>query len=427
VPQSAQDVRVNNLVGRLDSTAEMQYRQRESGASLTFDSAAAPPPVIKHTRVEVITDFERFLTLRSQWSALLTGSGSNSVTLTWEWLSTWWRVFRQARSLRIVTVWEGGRLIGAAPLLRRDRLSWVCGMIPARRLELLASGEDTRHAICSDYIDWIAETGCESQVVTLILDTLRDGEFGDWDEMQLADVSMNSPNLAALQLACEARDLNFQVLAREPSPYIELPGSWDEYLGSITSSHRYRLRRAMRDFGTHGGSYRVAANHDDIAAMLPILISLHQARWRVKGEPGAFLSPRRRRFHELFIPLALDRGWLRLGVLALGEQPIGAIYNLRYAGRVYFYQSGIELQDSSTLRPGVLLHAHEIAAAIDAGCHEYDFLKRGESKYKDAWARASRELVLVRIARRGLRDRATNLVRAARSRVAAVKRRMLRV
>lgn len=276
--------------------------------------------------------------------------------------------------------------------------------------------------ICSDYIDWIAEAGRESQVVALMLDTLRRRKFRNWDEILLPDVSSQSPNLEALRLACQARNLDFEILASAPCPYINLPASWDEYLETLGSGHRYRVRRAMREFTAAGGSYRVAASEADIATMLPALISLHQARWQAKGEPGVFHSPLRRRFHELFMPLALEQGWLRLGILAIGERAIGAIYNLRYAGRVYFYQSGIELQGSNHLRPGVLLHADEIAAAIDAGYREYDFLKRGESQYKDAWARASRDLLPMRIAPRGIHGRASRLVRVARAAAAACKR-----
>lgn len=92
------------------------------------------------TRVEMVTDFEYFLALRPAWSELLARSGSNSLTLSWEWLSSWWRVFQAARSLRIALVWDGNRLIGAAPLLLREQLSWASGIVPTRRMELLASG-----------------------------------------------------------------------------------------------------------------------------------------------------------------------------------------------------------------------------------------------------------------------------------------------
>jgi CelD/BcsL family acetyltransferase involved in cellulose biosynthesis len=153
------------------------------------------------------------------------------------------------------------------------------------------------------------------------------------------------------------------------------------------------------------------------------LVELHQARWNARGLPGAFVSKPRNRFHELMLPLALQRGWLRLGVLNLPEGPIGAIYSFRYAGRVYFYQSGIAPQDSSHMRPGTLLHSYEIEAAIGAGCTEYDFLKQGGPDYKDDWANAAHDLVCMRIGRPGPHDQALRLAHFAAGRLRGMKRR----
>src|SRR5690606_11661385 len=84
----------------------------------------------------------------------------------------------------------------------------------------------------------------------------------------------------------------------------------------------------------------------------------------------------------------------------------GAVYNTMFRGHVGFYQSGIQPMDSSHLRPGLLLHAFEVEAAIARGDAEYDFLKRGHSDYKDSWTSRTRDLIRLRIGRPGLRDSA---------------------
>ncbi len=373
-------------------------------------------------QIEEVRDEARFFELRAEWNDMLARSASNSVTLTWEWLTTWWQVYKSSRKLRVVLVREKGRLVGAAPMLLRQGLRWTHGLVPTRRLELLASGEAIGHQICSDYINWIAETGREAEITTALLKHFCDSR--DWDEMILPDVPANSPAVQSLQAAARTNGLVCEELEREACPYIVLPGSWDDYLKSLGSSHRYRVRRALRDFEEAGGRYVVAETREEVERLMPILINLHQSRWTSKGEPGAFGSRWRLEFHQKLMPMALERGWLRLGVLFVGEEPIGAIYNLVYDGRVYFYQSGITPQESSTLRPGVLLHAHEIMAAVTGGTREYDFLKRGESQYKESWARESRDLVRLRIARHSMHDTATRLARRLRSRAGALKRRV---
>ncbi len=375
--------------------------------------------------VTVITDSRSFDVLEEEWSALLSSSRSNSVTLTWPWLRTWWRVYEADRNLRIVTVRDSGRLIGAAPLLaRRGRCSQY-GLLSFRRIELMASGEDRADQVCSDYIDWVAETGRERDVVAAVVDCLC-GELGrEWDEMWLADVSAESPNLGQLASEAERRGLRFETLKREPCAVCRLPGTWADFLEGLGSGLRYKIRRGLREFEKQGGSYDVVESADQLAEASDTLIRLHQQRWTAKGKPGAFHSEKRRRFHELFMPMALERGWLRLGVLRVHGEPIGAIYNFRYAGKVAFYQSGITIAENNHLRPGLLMHALEIRSAIEAGCTEYDFLKRGHSDYKDAWTTATRDLVLARLAKPGLRETALQTLRAAHEGLRSLKHRVV--
>lgn len=376
--------------------------------------------------IEVIEDPARFTAIREAWDALLKGSSSNSLTVTWEWLSTWWQVYGAGRSLRLIAVWYGETLIGAAPLLARDKSVLHFGVLPFKRWELLASGESAGDEICSDYLDWIAAGGREAEVVALILDHLVKNLGAEWQEILLPDISSNSTSLQQLQIACGNHGLMFEILKREQSPYIRLSETWDEYLASVSSSFRYKLRRGRRDFEQQGGRYRVAESVKDIEELFPILVDLHQARWIARGLPGAFASALRREFHSQLLPLALQRGWLRLGVLSLPTGPIGAIYSFRYCRHVYFYQSGIAPQESSHLRPGALLHGYEIEAAIATGCTEYDFLKQGGPDYKDDWANAAHELVCARISRTGPRHHALRIARLTHATLRPVKRLLAR-
>jgi CelD/BcsL family acetyltransferase involved in cellulose biosynthesis len=366
---------------------------------------------------------DEFRDLRDEWNALLFRSASAGVTLTWEWLHTWWTVFGTGRELRVVLVREDGRLIGAAPLLVREAPVTRFRVFRFRRMELLASGEPPGHQICSDYIGWFAEPGREPEVASLILEELE-RRAGEWDELVLADVDDGSPMVGALRQRASQRGMAIDVLKREPCALARLPGTNDEFLEGLGSSLRYRIRRGLKEWRKAEGRYDVVSSPDQIESAAEVLFRLHQARWVAKGRPGAFKSGLRRRFHLALMPLALEQGWLRLGILSAGEDPIGAIYNFRCGGRVFFYQSGITVPANSHLRPGLLMHALEIESAIEAGCREYDFLKRGHSEYKDSWANESRDLVCVRLARQGAKERAFGLVRAGYEAARTMKHRL---
>lgn len=375
--------------------------------------------------VRVCRDLSEFDSLREEWNALLFRSASASVTLTWEWLRAWWTVYGTGRQLRVVLVRDGGRLIGAAPLSVRDAPVTRFRVLRFKRAELLASGEPPGHQIISDYIDWFAEPGRETDVVSAVLAQL-DGAGAEWDEILLPDVPDESPVVVALRQCARARGWNVDELKREPCALIRLPESNDAFLENTGSSLRYRIRRGLKEWRKADGHYDVVTTPDAIGPAAETLFTLHQARWVAKGKPGAFKSELRRRFHLAAMAALLERGWLRLGVLYASGAPIGAIYNFRCAGRVFFYQSGITVPDNSHLRPGLVMHALEIESAIEAGCREYDFLKRGHSEYKDSWANASRDLVCLRVARPGAKERAFGVLRAGYEAARTVKHRLER-
>lgn len=377
----------------------------------------------EHT--EIITDPLRFAAMQPQWRDLLAASDSNSLSLTYEWLSTWWGVYGEHRQLRVVAIWSGQRLLGAAPLLRRTSVHWHFGVLPYRRYDLLASGEAPGDAICSDYLDWLAVRGEERRVVAAIMRALADELRREWHEIVLPDISSASPILEALQHECRNRGLVWEIVESQPSPHIKLPDTWDALLGQFGSSLRYKVRRGRKDFEKQGGTYRVVSTAAEIPDAYRTLVRLHEARWRARGLAGAFASPLRNAFHTRFLPLALERGWLRLGILALPDRPIGAIYNFSYEGRVYFYQSGIELQQQSTLRPGVLMHAYELEDAIARNCREYDFLKQDSPDYKDEWANANRTLASARIAERGSKQSILRVLRSTKRRLRPLKQRLV--
>src|SRR5262249_46849081 len=103
----------------------------------------------------------------------------------------------------------------------------------------------------------------------------------------------------------------------------------------------------------------------------------------------------------------------------------GALYNIVHKGKVYFYQSGRRTDLPQNIRVGIVLHAHAIRTAIEAGYREYDFLA-GSSRYKRALTTESRPIVSLRATRgralEGARLLAADGLERLRARMAANQR-----
>ena len=70
-------------------------------------------------RLEIVTVPERLEALRSDWAMLLARSASNEPMLSPTWLLPWWQVYGHDRQLRVGLFFDGDRVVGLAPLLRR--------------------------------------------------------------------------------------------------------------------------------------------------------------------------------------------------------------------------------------------------------------------------------------------------------------------
>lgn len=361
--------------------------------------------------------------LAPAWSDLLARSAANEPTLGPAWITTWWRVFGPLgrRRLRVLAFFERGRLVGMAPLA--SRVHWYRPGIPLRRIEMLASGEPEEDEICSDYLGLIAERDREEDVARVFAKALASGALGAWDELVMPAMDGSGPMPRALSAALTRAGFATSIDEGVPSPYVALPRTWEAYLASLPSTHRYVVKRSLRDFEAWtGGSatFEVATTPAELAEGRRTLLALHAERWSARGRAGVFASPRFTAFHDAVMPSLLAAGALELATLRARGEAIASLYNIVWNGKVYFYQGGRRMDVPKGVRPGIVAHAYAIRRAIERGLREYDFLP-GSSRYKDQLATASRPIVALRAVRSPIRDRARQLVERGIERVKALR------
>lgn len=353
------------------------------------------------TSIEVITRWDELIARRQAWLDLLARSSTNDPMLSPQWLETWWQVFGEGRSLQALLVHQDGRLIGLAPLLARQ--IWHRRAVPLRRLELLATGEDEADEIYSEYLNLIGEQGQEGVVAREFVTALREGALGPWDELSLDMLDGCSPMTRALLHELRRARLLEDVTSHRPCPYIPLPATWEEYLGQMSSSRRYFLKRTLKAFEQWAGDevvLRRAVTPDELDQGFEILVDLHGKRWQHAGGRGVFSSERFSRFHRAAMDKLLASGNLELTWLCKGDRPLAAIYNIVWDNKVYFYQSGRCTDVPSKVRPGIAIHIYAIQDSIKRGRAKYDFLV-GNMRYKQQLSLAHTRLIRIRASRAG--------------------------
>lgn len=347
--------------------------------------------------VNKITTDTAFKDLQEEWNALLQQSQNNDITLTWEWLHTWWEVFKdKSRRLMILSVRDSNRrLVGIAPFQIREVRPYP--FLPKINiLEFLASGEDEVDEICTDYLNFIVRRGLEEKVIPCILEYLVNDLADDWDEVVLDCILGASENLKYLRAAAEALRLGYREIDKGPCYYITLPGSWDEFLNGLKTMKR-EFRYDLKKLSSLGNvTYKGVEKAEELEEGLRTFSELHQRRWVGKGEAGAFSSEKFLLFHKKYASLALKNGWLQLRFLLLDGVPLAALYNFRYNRKIYFYQSATDTQTHKTVSSGSLVLGYCIQECISNGMKEFDFLL-GDTPYKKRWTEAFRDLKTIRI------------------------------
>jgi CelD/BcsL family acetyltransferase involved in cellulose biosynthesis len=349
--------------------------------------------------IEYIRDRSGFDDLREEWTELLRESAADSLFLTWEWLRTWWQHLSGGRRLFIVAVRREGRLLAIAPLANRPGA--FTRLLPI--LEFLGVG-----TVGSDYLDIIVRRGSEAEVREALAREMRAWRAS----LALGQLKEEGSAMSVAQRLAEER---FTV-SRERTdvcPFIPLLGhSFDSYLGTLGSEHRYNFRRRLRNLEKKAAvRFEKVEDEEGRKEALSALFALHDERWRTRGGSDAFDAAGILAFHEEFSRLALRLGWLRLFVLRVDGQPAATLYGFRHGRTFSFYQSGWDPRFAAR-SVGLVTLGLAIRSALEEGAEEFDLLHGSES-YKFHWAREVRPLARIEAYPPGARGFALRNVVAA--------------
>ena len=341
--------------------------------------------------VQRISDWHDLARLEGPWNALAGGMPMRS----WDWLATWWKHYgsaerRQAdrahersaeRQLYVLAVFgdapagsNGARrpLLGVAPWYL-DRT-----VIKGNVLRWLGSGE-----VCTDHLSLVCRPEDRDHVAAEIAEALTTS-FDDWDRIDLGGIDADDAAVGALIAGFEDREC---LVSRHPADacwVLDLPASWDDYLASVSKSHRKQLRQLERRvLESNRIQWHRVDSFDKLPTAWDVLVDLHQRRRKSLGEPGCFASRAFHDFHREMVDRLLHAGQLRMSWMELDGKPAAAEYHFADGTTTYAYQGGVDPERLGE-EPGRLSTILCLQAAIAEGHRRIDFL-RGDEPYKAHW------------------------------------------
>jgi CelD/BcsL family acetyltransferase involved in cellulose biosynthesis len=345
--------------------------------------------------IELISTWNELSSLEAQWNEL----AGDMPFRSWDWLGSWWKHYgagstesltddqRQTGEKRLYALavygqdGRGNTPVGKRPLIGIAPWYLDRTVIHGNVLRWLGSGE-----VCTDHLSLICRPEQRQQVAAAVANELTENR-DDWDRIDLGAVDADDRAVAELIIAFEERDC---LVSRHPADscwVLEMSASWDDYLASISKSHRKQLRQLERRvLESERVHWHQVGCGGELAAGFQILVDLHQRRRKSLGEPGCFASRQFHDFHREVTQRLLARGQLRMSWLELDGSPAAAEYHLADSSTTYAYQGGVD-SDRLAEEPGRLSTILCLRAAIAEGHSRIDFL-RGDEPYKAHWRAA---------------------------------------
>ncbi len=317
--------------------------------------------------LKLYTDASGFAALRDDWNTLLARSRANTLFLTWQWQTTWWRCLGEG-DLYLLAWYDDGRLVAIAPLYLHDDSAGQ------RRFDLVGCVD------VSDYLDIIVETGREDTAYSALLDWLASDGCPHWDATGLCNLPASSLTHWRLPELAASRGWQAVTVLEDVCPLIQLPDSFETYLHEILSKkQRHEVRRKLRRIEEEAAvRWYVAGAASDLGQDIDAFIELHRLS---KQEKLGFMTPSMEVFFRTIMQTMHDAGWLHLAFIEVNGAKAAAMLSFIYQGRLLVYNSGYDPASYAELSPGIVLTTRIIEDAIDRGLSIFDFLQ-GNEVYK---------------------------------------------
>ncbi len=302
--------------------------------------------------------FENFDSLAAYWRKPHSHLQWDCLFVLPAWLEVWWREFSPRADLYLCAVRQGDSILGIAPLQLKEEEACFLGS-----------------ADFCDCLDFVVSPGGERDFFNVLLDNL--GQRGI-RRLILGPLRPDSKTLRYLvgianerryEVSCEVEDISLE---------LDLPSTWEEYLGILSSKQRHEVRRKLRRLQEKGEvHYRTVEGSESVRGVIDLFLKFFRES---REDKEIFLTKGRESFFRSLAKAMAKESLLSIGTLELDAKPVAVIMCFDYNDTVYLYNNGYDPQYRS-LSIGLISKIMCIKYSIERGRRKFDFLK-GAEEYK---------------------------------------------
>lgn len=332
--------------------------------------------------IDVIEDFDAFTRLKENWDAVYERDPDSHFFISSEWLADW-----------LVDDKAGWFILAAK---RDEKDADYVAFFPLRLRSKVRKNQSFYNEIgmagrgLSDYTGLVTLPEIEDEAVVAFANYLKRRNW-TYINLEYMRASEHRKSLFLDQFASRRFDQRHipsvnrrDNIDNDICPYIALPETFDDYLATVSTNTRQKIRRFLR-MVENSDEYRITlANADTIAEDAKNMLEFWRMKW------GARKGDRLRsilRTNFVMLKRAFASDCLFMPTLWQGDRPLGSlgIFVDHHKKAMLFFIAGRDETFNGPPAPGLVLHGWSIRYAIENGFKTYDFL-RGNEPYKYSFA-----------------------------------------
>ena len=334
-------------------------------------------------RCAVISDFSNLEKISLDWERLWQSDGRAEIFQTLAWARAWWHSYGSDFTLCSPIVFEGDRIVGILPLVKRGNV-----------VQFLGTPE-------ADYADLLCEEGREQEVLTVALGTLFQS-VENWDECVLQHLAKDGRLVRHYRGLPRALRGRLKLVPAGLYQTILLEESREEIFSSLLGKHHTKRRHnKLKKAGQV--TLRPLLTKPEAQEHLNYFFLHHIRRCALLGRESTCARPQFRQFLQSLVEELEPNGSLRFEVLELAGRPFAWHFSFLVNGKFLLYQHTFDL-DSWDYAPGEVLLSHLLQFAQENVTREFDF-GSGDEAYKGRFAKHTRETFSLYVEPAGLRGR----------------------
>ena len=266
------------------------------------------------------TPITSFQDIESEWESVLQECPADTLFLTPQWQKVWWDTFGDGRTMCGFSYHFPDGSAG-------DGVAAIASLAKSGDTVTFMGSQDT-----FDYNDFPIRPGHEEGFYRALLECM---EEQDCRTLRLDSLRESSPTLELFAEMARGRGYTVDIEQEDVTSGIDLPGTWDEYLSSLSRKDRHELRRKLRRLeSVEDWRWYSVSDPQEVSERLGDFLELMRMSDPEKAE---FLTPERELFFHRMAQRTAELGLIKLFFLEMDQIPSR---QLRCPGLLFFLEVG---------------------------------------------------------------------------------------